>query len=141
MLKRAIPLMFAMSFATGASGALAGDPSGTWIMASGKVTVRVSSCGDALCGRVVALKKPLDKQGRPKVDHENPNPALRSRPVIGLALLSGMKPKGENKWTGYIYNPDDGRTYNAIVTVNGDTMKVKGCVVVFCKSKNFVRVN
>jgi uncharacterized protein (DUF2147 family) len=142
MLKQAIPLMFAMSIA---SGAMADDATGTWItwiMASGKVTVNVSSCGDALCGRVVALKKPLDKYGKPKVDHKNPNPALRSRPVIGLALLSDMKPSGENKWAGYIYNPDDGRTYTAKVTLNGNTMKVKGCVIGFiCQSKIFLRLN
>jgi uncharacterized protein (DUF2147 family) len=141
MLKQAIPAVLAMSIAAGASAAMAGDPTGTWIMTNGKVTVRVSNCGNSLCGNVVALKKPLDKHGKPKVDKENPNPALRKRPVIGLALLSGMKRKGPDKWVGSIYNPDDGRTYSAIVTLSGNRMKVKGCVVVFCKSQNFVRLN
>jgi uncharacterized protein (DUF2147 family) len=142
MLKRAIPMVFAMSMATTVSAATAGEATGTWMMASGKVTVRVTNCGNSLCGYVVALKKPLDKRGRPKVDKENPNPALRNRPVIGLSLLSGMKPAGPDKWTGLIYNPDDGHTYNAKVTVNGNTMKVKGCVVGFlCQSKIFVRID
>jgi uncharacterized protein (DUF2147 family) len=142
MLKRAIPLLFAMAMATGASGAMAADPTGTWIMSNGKFTVRVSQCGAALCGTLVALKKPLDKQGRPKVDKDNPNPALRKRPLIGLALLSGMRPKGANKWTGSIYNPDDGRTYSATMTLSGNAMKVKGCALgLFCKSLRFARVN
>lgn len=126
-------------FATGT--ARADDPSGTWRMDNGKVTIRVSECGGELCGRIVALKKPLDKNGRPKRDKDNPNPALRNRPVVGLSLLSDMRQVGENRWEGHIYNPDDGRTYNAKVKLRGGTMQVKGCVLVFCKSQKFVRVD
>ena len=110
-------------------------------MESGKVTVKVADCGGKLCGKVVALKKPLNKQGQPKTDKENPNPALRSRPVIGILLMSNMKPDGDNKWSGSIYNPDDGRTYSATMKLDGDRMKVKGCVIgLICQSKWFVRV-
>jgi uncharacterized protein (DUF2147 family) len=41
---------------------------------------------------------------------------------------------------GAIYNPDDGRTYDARMSVNGDVMKVKGCLAVFCKTREFIRV-
>jgi uncharacterized protein (DUF2147 family) len=124
-----------------ASSAMAGDAVGIWRMENGKVTVRVRDCGGKLCGSIVALKKPLDKHGRPKTDKDNPNPALRNRPLIGLALLSGMQPAGEDRWAGYIYNPDDGRTYTAKMKLNGGTMQIKGCVLVFCKSEKFVRIN
>jgi uncharacterized protein (DUF2147 family) len=142
MLKALIPALMGMAIAAGASAAVAGDPSGTWVMTNGKFTVQISNCGQSLCGSLVAMKKPLDKQGRPKVDKENPNPAMRQRPLIGLALLSGMRPKGDDRWTGSIYNPDDGRTYSAVMSLTGDNMKVKGCALgLFCKSLRFVRVN
>jgi uncharacterized protein (DUF2147 family) len=142
MLKRTIPALLAMAIAGAASAAVAADPAGTWIMGSGKFTVRISQCGSGVCGTLVALKKPLDKQGKPKVDKENPNPALRKRPLIGLSLLSGMKPKGPNKWVGSIYNPDDGRTYSATMTLSGNSMKVKGCALgIFCKSLRFAKIN
>ena len=64
-----------------AGAAVAGDPSGTWVMANGKVTVRVSKCSAKLCARIVGLKEPLDKAGRPKVDKLNPNPALAQAPT------------------------------------------------------------
>jgi uncharacterized protein (DUF2147 family) len=121
--------------------ALADEATGIWAMDNGKVTVRVSSCGDALCGRIVALQKPLDKQGNPKLDKDNPNPALRKRPMVGLTLFRDLKPAGDNRWEGQIYVPDDGKTYDAVIDVSGDVMKVKGCVVVFCKSRKFVRVD
>ena len=116
---------------------------GTWRLSSGKVTVRVSPCGGGLCGRVVALRKPRDDKGRPRLDKENPNPALRSRPVIGLTILSNMRARGEGMWSGTIYNPDDGNTYSSSMQLLGpSTMKVNGCVVgVFCKSMKFIRVD
>ena len=127
-----------------AGSAQASDgPTGTWRMANGKVTVRVSPCGSALCGRVVALKKPRDSEGRIKVDSRNPNPALRQRPVVGLTILSNMKASGEGTWSGTIYNPDDGRTYSSSMQLVGpSTMKVNGCVAgVLCKTLKFIRVD
>mgnify|MGYP001768024005 CR=1 FL=1 len=122
--------------------ALASEAVGVWKMANGKVTVRVSPCGGNLCGTVVALKKPRDDKGRPRLDKENPDPALRKRPVIGLTILSNMKLRGNGYWVGTIYNPDDGNTYSSQMELQGpDTMKVNGCVAaVFCKSMKFVRI-
>ncbi len=125
------------------SGAgLASEAMGVWRMDNGKVTVRVSRCGSNLCGTVVGLRKPRDDKGRPRLDKENPNPALRRRPVIGLTILNNMKPRGEGYWTGTIYNPDDGNTYSSNMTLqNANTMRVKGCVAsVLCRSMKFVRV-
>jgi uncharacterized protein (DUF2147 family) len=118
-----------------------GQPFGKWTM--GKVTVNVVDCGSELCATIIALKEPISKiDGKPKVDRENPNESKRARPLIGLSIIDGMKPAGDGKWQGTIYNPDDGKTYSASVVYAGDTLKVKGCVAgIFCKTNNFVRVN
>lgn len=114
---------------------------GVWRMSNGKVTVKVTQCGGNLCGKVVALKKPRDDKGRIRRDKENPNPALRSRPVVGLTILSNMKPAGQGYWKGTIYNPDDGNTYRSEMRLqNANTMRVDGCVSVFCRSMNFIRI-
>lgn len=112
-------------------------------MSNGKVTVKVGDCGGNLCAEIVGLKEPISKiDGKPKVDRENPDPGKRKRPLIGLSILIGMKPAGDNLWKGAIYNPDDGRTYSATVRYEGRNMKVKGCVAgVFCKTNTFVRSN
>lgn len=126
-----------------ATPGMAASPEGIWSMSDGKVTVRVSDCGNNLCARIVGLKEPISKiDGKPKVDRENPDSSKRKRPLIGLSILIGMKPNGEGKWKGAIYNPDDGKTYSATVVHNGKTMKVKGCVAgVFCKTNTFVKSN
>jgi len=126
-----------------AAPVLASDQAtGTWRMSNGKVTVRVAHCGPSLCGTVVALRKPHDDKGRPRLDKENPNPALRGRPVIGLTILSNMRASGDGAWTGTIYNPDDGNTYSSQMQLLGpSTMRVNGCVAgVFCRSMKFTRV-
>lgn len=129
----AIPLDLAL--------AKAGEPYGTWSM--GKVTIKVTDCGGGLCGTIVGLKEPISKiDGKPKVDRENPDVSKRKRPLMGLAVLISMKPAGEGKWQGAIYNPDDGNTYSASIKVDGDTLKVKGCVIgILCKSNSFARID
>jgi uncharacterized protein (DUF2147 family) len=122
--------------------ALAEDPSGVWKLDSGKVTVKVSQCGGELCANIVALKEPTYKDGTPKIDRHNKNPALRKRPLMGLSVLSDMKPNGENSWEGSIYNADDGRIYSATMNlVDASTMKLKGCVAgIFCKTQTFTKI-
>jgi len=140
-LKRAALAAFVLVMA--AAGPALADPEGIWSMSNGKVTVKVDDCGGNLCAHIVGLKEPISKiDGKPKVDRENPDPAKRKRPLIGLSILIGMKPAGDNLWKGAIYNPDDGRTYSATVRYEGQNMKVKGCVGgVFCKTNTFVRSN
>jgi uncharacterized protein (DUF2147 family) len=127
----------------GASTALAEAPTGKWAMTNGKVTVSVAECGaNKLCARIVGLKEPRYKDGKKKIDRFNKNEALRNRPLMGLSLLRNMKASGKNKWTGEIYNPDDGNTYSATLMLNGNRIRLQGCVMgVLCKNQTFVRVN
>ena len=133
----AFGLIFALAFTGPAHSA---DPTGTWVMSSGKVTVRLSKCATKLCARLVALAEPLDRNGLRKVDKLNPTASLRKRPLIGLTLASNLLPSGKDTWKGSIYNPDDGRTYAASIRLKGSTMQVKGCMAsVLCKTQSFRR--
>ena len=117
------------------------DPSGIWLTQAGDARVRVSKCGAGLCGVVVSLRDPIDPAtGKPQVDDKNPNPALKKRPIVGLPLFSGMHPSGPNKWSGQIYNADDGSTYSSNVSVTGpDSLRVEGCVGVLCGGETWTR--
>jgi len=118
-----------------------GDPSGIWLTQAGDARVRVSKCGGGLCGVVVWLREPRNAAGKPQVDDKNPNPALAKRPMIGLPLFSGMKAAGPGKWSGKIYNADDGSTYASNVSVTGpDSLKVEGCVGALCGGESWTRV-
>jgi len=135
-------LYFLAAIAT-ATSAQAGDPRGKWLTESKKAHVEVFDCNGKLCGKVVWLKEPLDENGKPKLDKENEDEKLKSRPIMGHHMISGMEPDGENEWDGgIIYNAEDGKTYSSEMTlVKDDTLKVAGCVLFFCKSQTWTRVN
>lgn len=120
----------------------AGEPTGVWQTQAGDARVKISKCGGGICGAIVGLKEPIDPAtGKPPVDDKNPNPALKKRPMLGLPLFSGMSPSGPSKWSGQIYNADDGGTYASSVSVAGpDTLKVEGCVGALCGGETWTRV-
>jgi uncharacterized protein (DUF2147 family) len=119
-----------------------GNVSGIWLTQAGDARVHVSKCGGGICGVIVWLKDPINPAtGKPQVDDKNPNPSLARRPMIGLPLFSGMRPSGPNRWSGQIYNADDGSTYASNVSLVGDgTLKVEGCMGAFCGGENWTRV-
>jgi uncharacterized protein (DUF2147 family) len=119
-----------------------GDPRGFWLTEAGDAKVRVTRCGEALCGTIVWLKVPIDAAtGKPQVDDKNPNPALARRPIIGLNLFHKMKPSGDH-WSGRIYNADNGKTYASDVSlVDARTLKVSGCVLFVCGSERWIRIS
>lgn len=117
-----------------ATHAQSADASGTWLTQAGDARVKISKCGGGICGVIVWLREPTDTAtGQPATDSKNPNPALARRPMIGLPLFSGMQPSGPNKWSGQIYNADDGSTYASSVSVtSAETLRVEGCVGALC---------
>jgi uncharacterized protein (DUF2147 family) len=118
------------------------DPSGVWLTQAGDARVQVSRCGVGICGRIVWLRDPIDpKTRKPQVDDKNQNAALQQRPIMGLSIFSGMQPSGTSKWSGKIYNADDGQTYTAHVTVkSASALEVEGCVGVLCGGETWTRV-
>lgn len=127
------------------TAALAANPSGVWLSADGRVKVRLTNCQNDLCGRVVWLKQPNDPQTqRPRTDKLNPDSTKRDRPMLGLQVVSGLRPLGENVWSGPIYNADEGNSYNVSLTLITPTKAaLKGCVLggVFCKVQTWTRAD
>jgi uncharacterized protein (DUF2147 family) len=141
VMKAALGLGLLLGLAGTGLAAAEPNPLGKWRSDDGKVTVEVTYCNaPAVCAKIVGLAKPLDNQGKPKVDWKNPNPALRTRPLIGLEIISGMQPDGVNKWKGRIYVTKDGKTYKAKATLGANVLVVKGSWGPFSKTENFYRV-
>lgn len=142
MMKR---VLLACAISIVATAAVAAEnPAGTWVNADGTTKVRLSNCGSALCGRVVWLKEPIDPStGKPKTDKHNPDAAKKNRPMIGVQVINGLKPAGDNKWSGTIYNADDGKTYSSnLMLESANKARVEGCVMsVLCKGESWTRTN
>jgi uncharacterized protein (DUF2147 family) len=120
--------------------ALAADPTGSWLYQG--MTVSVTNCG-GLCATIVALREPNDSRtGKPKTDSQNANASKRNRPLVGVQIFTGMQPQGANKWTGRLYNYEDGKSYDASVFLEGaNTLKMQGCVLFVCQTRTMTRKN
>jgi uncharacterized protein (DUF2147 family) len=129
--------MIALMMAAALAGQ--GDVAGTWHTPARNGVVEISHCGSSICGRLVSSDGIRTQPGLK--DAANKDASLRNRPLKGVQLLGGFK-GGPQQWTGgTIYNPEDGGTYHAKVTLTGpNELKVQGCIVVpLCKTQTWTR--
>jgi len=112
------------------------DPTGEWRVARGVATIRIVDCGGQYWG-VLAWEQ------TPGFDLNNPDPALRGRPMLSMPILLGMTASGPNEWRGAIYNAENGRTYSGSISLpDPDTLQVKGCVLgILCGGERWTRVS
>lgn len=101
------------------------DITGVWNTEKDEAKVEIFRCAEKYCGRIVWLKDPNypagskeGTPGMPKVDFKNPDPSLRTRPVLGLQFMSDFAYAGENEWKGgRLYDPEKGKTYSGKITL------------------------
>ena len=130
-----------LSGLTFAAAAKSATVVGVWMTEHRDAKIRIAPCGAALCGSIVWLAKPKDESGRPVLDPSNPDPAKRSRPILGLTILTGLTKSGE-EWRGRIYNSDDGKDYDVqIALIDAQHASVKGCAPggIFCGGETWTR--
>ena len=99
----------------------ANSPLGVWLTEEKEGKVRIEACGADLCGYSVDKKS-------------NQN---------GAQVLINMKP-GKDKWSGRIFDPNSGSTYDSTIALKGtDSLRVQGCAFggMFCGGQTWTRVN
>jgi uncharacterized protein (DUF2147 family) len=133
----------ALVLSAGAAAAQDKGILGIWWTDKNKGRVEIARCAapkQGLCGTIIWISEPKDAQGRPQTDSGNKNPALRSRPIIGLPIFEGWRETGPNKWTGSVYDPEQATTYDDLeITLAGDKLTIKGCLMFICDSETWNR--
>jgi uncharacterized protein (DUF2147 family) len=117
-----------------ASPALAAAPvTGKWITAEKDSVIEIGTCSGTVCGKVLKIMRMM-ADGKMPIDRNNPDTALRARPIEGMVILTGFTDNGKN-WKGRIYDPKSGKSYTSYLTRNANgTLKVQGCVGPFCQA-------
>ena len=103
-------------------------------------------CGEKVCGKIIWLKEPkyIDSKDGPvgmtKVDRKNPKPDLRSRPILGLQVMKGLTPEGENRWgKGTCYDPETGKSYKCKMQLaSPNRLKLRGYIGISLIGRTFV---
>jgi len=141
------PLIGATTFVLGllfASAAMAqATVFGVWVTEDGLAHIEIFDCGGQVCGKFVWFEEPNEEDGTPKLDDENPDEAMRDRPLMGLQLLEGFDASGPTAWGGgTIYDPQSGKTYSSTMELKDDnTIEVHGYVLlpIFGRSQTWTR--
>jgi uncharacterized protein (DUF2147 family) len=112
----------------------AGKISGHWLTEKGTSQVYVyKAVNGKYYGKISWLSEP-NENGAPKKDTENPEPSLQSTPILNLIILKGFSYNPDDDiWEGgTIYDPDNGKTYDAYMWFeedSADVLKLKGYVL------------
>jgi len=94
---------------------------GVWITESGNLEIEIAPCADSLCGTVSKVLS-----DRSMLDPRKPARTADGRPLVGLKILTDFTLDG-GAWTGRIYNRENGKTYDCMITVAAqDTLHVRG---------------
>jgi uncharacterized protein (DUF2147 family) len=104
------------------------SPVGLWKTEDAEI--EIFEVDGKLNGKIAALNKQYTSDGIEKTDISNPDPAKRSRPLIGMIFMSGFTPGGIGRWDhGTIYDPKTGNTYASFLEYNGgETLKLRGYI-------------
>jgi uncharacterized protein (DUF2147 family) len=108
--------------------AVQSDITGVWIDHTGRGAVEIAPCGSKLCGTIAWVQNPLDKQGKPLVDANNPDKAKRARKICGLPVIGNTARQRGEVWDyGWIYDPDEGKTFDVELRLkSADVLQVTG---------------
>ena len=109
---------------------------GDWLVKEGYGHVRIDNCGGKMWG-IVSWEK------QPGFDTENADPAKKGRPLLGTPVLIDMAPQKEpGKWTGEVYNSQNGKMYPATISLaDENTLDLQGCLVwPLCQTQQWTRV-
>jgi len=92
---------------------------GTYLIDEGDSKVEIFRSSNGISGKVVWLKK--EESGDALIfDDKNDDASLRARRVMGLVVFEGLQYKN-GKWSGNIYSPRKGKSYDASFAMNDDS--------------------
>ncbi|NTJ43079.1 DUF2147 domain-containing protein [Agrobacterium larrymoorei] len=109
----------------GGTAAAAADINGQWARGDGNAKVEIAPCGSDICAINTWIKP-----GTPKEKS-------------GDKLVMSIKPSSDGEYSGTAFDPQRDLTYKITVSVKGDSMTTKGCVLagILCKGVSWTRIN
>jgi len=107
-----------------AGAAQAASPEGQWARGDGSAKVRIAKCGANICATNTWIKPgtPSEKTGD--------------------VLVMKIKPVSGTQYAGSAFDPQRNMNYKLTLTLNGDSMTTKGCVLggLLCKGVNWTKI-
>ena len=100
---------------------------GVWVTDDGDDLIEFRLQDEQPTGFIAGSISDPERTEPARYDEHNPDPNLRERPLIGLAIFTDLRATRSNKWKGRVYDPNTGKTYKCKITlVDANTLKVRG---------------
>lgn len=105
---------------------------GQWLTEDKSGVIEITQVEGVFQGKVVGGEKKGDG-----LDAKNPDPALRSRELMGLVILKNLKKDGDEFTGGEVYDPNSGHTYKAKARLLEDgRLKLRGFIGISLFGRN-----
>lgn len=123
------------------------SPVGTWNTIDDatnkpKSQVRIAEKDGVFFGTVEKIVDPAKQDS--KCDECANDDPRKGKQVIGMTILTGLKKEGDNVYGGgRILDPNNGKTYNAKVTVidGGKKLEMRGSILFIGRTQTWIRVD
>lgn len=101
---------------------------GVWLNEPGDGLIRIEKAGEVYFGTIAGAPEGTNREPDAR-DVNNPDPALRERPLVGLKMMDEYRYDGKRWSGGWIYDPDNGKRYRSRLTMRRDgTLEVRGYI-------------
>jgi uncharacterized protein (DUF2147 family) len=122
-------VLIALFLSVNAMAAGPDDILGIWMNATGKGQIQIYKEGDKYFGKIIWMKEPNTPQGTPKMDAHNPDPALRTKPILGAVILRNFV-YDDGEWnSGRVYDPTNGKEYKCYMKLKDPkTLSLRGYI-------------
>ncbi len=112
---------------------------GTWLTEN-ETEITIAPCEEWLCGYLSKIVIPEDVYALHKesidaigianlTDDNNPDPALKSRTLLGMPMITLKTRISPVRYEGELYNPEDGQIYYGKVELaDWETLLLRGCL-------------
>ena len=95
---------------------------GRWLTESGNLEIDIRPCGERLCGTVATVV-----ENRLMNNSQQAMKSADGRSPLGMMILSGFVDTGRGSWKGKIYNRENGKTYDCLMTLaTSDVLEIRG---------------
>jgi uncharacterized protein (DUF2147 family) len=102
---------------------------GTWETDAKDARMEIFKSGDYYFGKLLWGNKVVESDGKTsKKDLKNPDENLRSRNIIGIVNLTGLKFNDGDYVNGKIYDPPSGKTYACKAWLKNGKLYLRGYV-------------
>lgn len=105
-----------------------------------KSIVRITEKNGVYSGVVEKLMDPAKQDS--KCDECAADDSRKGKPVLGMTILSGLKKEGDAVYGGgQILDPNNGKTYNAKLTVieGGSKLEMRGSILFIGRTQTWLR--